>query len=91
MAGTGFHENLMEVSRPHSRMHGIIRPMPSLPDSRAFVVQLSDRTDLAARLPTGRIEHVESGLRMRFSSREELWAFIERVLAREGQCEEGSR
>jgi hypothetical protein len=65
--------------------------MPSLPDSRAFVIQLSDQTDAAARLPTGRIEHVESGLRVRFSSREELWVFIERVLAREGQREQGSR
>jgi hypothetical protein len=65
--------------------------MVSLPDSRAFVIQLSDQTDLVARLPIGRIEHVESGLRARFSSREELWAFIERVLVREAQREEEGR
>jgi hypothetical protein len=65
--------------------------MVSLPDSRAFVIQLSDQTDLVARLPIGRIEHVESGLRARFSSRDELWAFIERVLIREAQREEEGR
>jgi len=65
--------------------------MVDLPDSRAFVIQLSDQTDPAARLPIGRIEHVESGMRARFSSREELWTFIERVLVREAQSEGGSR
>ena len=80
----------MGVSRPRSRMHGTIRPIVTLPDSRVFVIQLSDQTDPAARLPIGRIEHVESGMRARFSSRKELWAFIERVLVREVQREGGS-
>ena len=63
--------------------------MPRLPESRAFLVQLSDQTDTDARLPNGRIEHIESGVRGRFSSREELWAFIEKALAREESHEEG--
>ena len=51
--------------------------MSKLSQSRAFVVQLSDETDRSAGLPSGRIEHVDSGLRGRFSCREELWQFIE--------------
>ena len=65
--------------------------MPRLPESRAFLVQLSDQTDTAARLPYGRIEHIETGLRGRFSSREELWAFIVKVLTREEHLEDGDR
>ncbi len=65
----------------------MIRLIVRFPDSRAFVIQLSDETDPAARLPVGRIEHVESGLRERIASREEIWAFIERVLAREARRE----
>ena len=61
--------------------------MMRLPDSRSFLVQLSDQTDFEARLPVGRIEHLETGLRVRFSSREELWVFIEKILARQAQHE----
>ena len=57
--------------------------MSKLPRARAFVVQLSDETDRSARLPSGSIEHLNSGLRVRFSCREDLWRFIERVLAQE--------
>jgi hypothetical protein len=63
--------------------------MVNMPDSRIFVVQLSDQTDEAAQAPTGRIEHVESGLRTRFSSREEIWAFITRILGREADHKDG--
>jgi len=58
-----------------------------LPDSRAFVVRLSEQTDSDARLPSGRIEHVESGLSRRIASREELWVFIQTILAQES-CDE---
>ena len=61
--------------------------MMRLPQSRAFVVQLSDQTDSKARLPEGRIEHIESGVRGRFSSREELWGFVAKILARQAQQE----
>jgi hypothetical protein len=61
--------------------------MASFPDSRAFLIRLSDETDQAARLLVGRIEHVESGLRGRFFSRTELWAFIESVMSKEAQRE----
>jgi len=60
-----------------------LTPMERLPQARVFVVQLSEDTDPVARLPSGRVEHIESGLRGRFSCREELWIFIEKVLSRE--------
>ena len=53
-----------------------------LPDSRAFLVRLSDRLDPAG-LPIGRVEHLESGLRTGFSSMEEMCDFIEMILAQE--------
>jgi hypothetical protein len=61
--------------------------MSNLPESRAFLVQLSDQTDSAADVPTGRVEHIDSGRRARFSSREELWIFIETMLAQEASGE----
>ena len=61
--------------------------MDRFPDSRAFLIRLSDETDPTAQLLVGRIEHVESGLRGRFFSRRELWAFIESVVAKEAQRE----
>ena len=62
--------------------------MVKLPDSRAFVVLFSDETDPTAQHPSGRVEHADSGLRGRFSSREELWAFIERVLTKEQELKQ---
>ena len=68
----------------------------TLPDSRAFLVRLSDRMDPAAGVPIGVIEHVESGLRARFSSieglegiegLEEIRDFIALVLAQEAALE----
>jgi len=61
--------------------------MSKFSQSRAFIVELSDETDRSAGLPSGRIEHVDSGLRGRFSCREELWQFIERVLSKEAVSE----
>jgi len=55
--------------------------------SRAFLIQLSEETDRSAKLPTGRVEHVESGERARFVGRDELWAFVEKVHARVSDAE----
>ena len=54
-----------------------------LTDSRVFLLRLSDRTAPAFGVPIGHIEHVESGLRARFSSMEEMRDFIASVLAEE--------
>jgi hypothetical protein len=61
-----------------------------LPDSRAFLVRLSEGIDPAVE-PMGRIEHIESGLRARFSSVEEMWLFIGTTVAREEDTETAGR
>ena len=58
-----------------------------LPDSRAFLIRLSDQADSATQPLVGRIEHIESGLRARFSSGEEMRDFIARILAQEAALE----
>ena len=58
-----------------------------LPDSRAFLVRVSEATDPAAREPNGRIEHIESGLRARFSSAEEMRSFMMTTLVEEADIE----
>ncbi|MBY0275443.1 hypothetical protein K2Z84_08880 [Candidatus Binatia bacterium] len=52
-----------------------------LPASRAFVVQLRGATEPAGELFVGRAEHMASGTAERFSSADELIAFITRMLA----------
>ena len=59
-----------------------------LPDSRIFLVRLSDRVDPDLGEPVGRIEHVESGLRARFSSLDEMRGFMTQVLAQESALKE---
>ena len=48
---------------------------------RAFVVQLTENTDVERGQWAGRVEHVTSGQATRFQSVEELLAFVGRVLA----------
>jgi hypothetical protein len=49
---------------------------PALPYGKAFVVQFSLETDRTLEHATGRIEHLESGRRVPFSSAAELLACI---------------
>lgn len=55
-----------------------------LPAARAFVVQLRGVTEPAGELFVGRAEHMASGTAERFSSADELIAFITRTLAPAG-------
>ena len=48
----------------------------ALPYGKAFVVQFSSETDRTLEHATGRIEHLESGRRVSFSSAAELLACI---------------
>ena len=48
----------------------------ALPYRKAFVVQFSSETDRTLEHATGRIEHLESGRRVSFSSAAELLACI---------------
>lgn len=54
-----------------------------LPAARAFVVQLRGAMEPAGELFVGRAEHMASGTAVRFSSADELIAFITRTLAPE--------
>ena len=54
---------------------------PSLPTERAFVVQFRATTTDAPLSWEGRVEHLVSGQVARFSSPEELLAFLSNVLS----------
>jgi len=56
----------------------------ALSPERAFVVQFRAGTQVDQGPFAGRVEHVRSGQAVRFESREELLAFIARLLARRG-------
>jgi hypothetical protein len=53
---------------------------PTLPAWKAFTVQFSTETDASSGLFSGRVEHLNSGRRARFGSRQELLAVLERLL-----------
>jgi hypothetical protein len=53
---------------------------PALPAWKAFVVQFSQASAGASPVFDGRIEHLHSGRRVRFASREDLLAALERML-----------
>jgi hypothetical protein len=55
--------------------------LPALPAWKAFVVQFSRDSLGQADVFTGRIEHLSSGRRAHFHSRDELVAILERLLA----------
>ena len=52
-----------------------------LPTENAFLVQLAEEVDPTLGELAGRVEHLESGLRARFGSREELFVVFARMLA----------
>jgi hypothetical protein len=53
----------------------------SLPYAKAFIVQFASETDVQAGQIRGRIEHLQSGRRSRFTSSDELLARIMAMLA----------
>jgi hypothetical protein len=58
---------------------------PALSPERAFVVQFRAGTRMPEGRCAGRVEHVRSGEAARFESRDQLLAFIARLLdARQG-------
>lgn len=54
-----------------------------LPPNRAFLVMFSDDEATSPDGLSGRIEHVRSGQRLRFRSREELHSFVLRIFGEE--------
>jgi hypothetical protein len=64
--------------------------MPPLPSRRAFVVRYTDDADPYRGRVSGRVEHVESGESLHFSSQEELNEFVARTLSKESSRPEGA-
>ena len=59
-----------------------------LPSENAFLVQLAGDADPARDVLAGRVEHLESGARARFGSRDELLALFARMLAQKSNRKE---
>jgi hypothetical protein len=57
-----------------------LKPAPTLPPWKAFVVQFSTETGARTRVFTGRVEHLNSGRRARFASPQDLLAVLRRLL-----------
>lgn len=53
---------------------------PALPAWKSFVVQFTRETGRESAICAGRAEHLASGQRASFASREELFEFIDLVL-----------
>jgi hypothetical protein len=71
------HTDDDEIRKMESRIGPM---MAALPARRTFLVMVSDETDSEASLISGRVEHIESGRRVWFSSRDELSSFVDEVL-----------
>jgi hypothetical protein len=61
-----------------ARSHGA--EAPALPYARAFVVQFSADTDSGLEHATGRVEHLQTGRQLRFTSVAELVTCIAALL-----------
>ena len=55
-------------------------PAPTLPAWKAFVVQFSDTAGRCSGVFAGRIEHLNTGRRVRFESRSALLTTLEHML-----------
>lgn len=65
--------------------------LPELPAWKAFVVQFSREASAHGGKFSGRIEHLSSGRRARFDSKEELLTSLEKLLDEVGADEEGPK
>jgi hypothetical protein len=59
--------------------------VPALPVWKAFVVQFSRETRTQTGTFSGRVEHLSSGRRSRFASKEELFAAVGTMLDQLGE------
>ena len=57
-----------------------LKPIPELPAWKAFVVQFSREAGTEAGIFAGRVEHLSSGRRARFSSEQELLIVLRQQL-----------
>lgn len=68
-------------AQPTNALQASERALAFLPADYAFVVQLGRDSDPALGRFVGQIEHLASGRQGRFSSQQEMLAFLERTLA----------
>ena len=62
--------------------------VPSLPVSKAFVLQFTRETRSHGGIFSGRVEHINSGRRARFVSEQELLAVLGKLLEELGGSDE---
>ena len=76
------------ASRPSQRASSTsVSGLSTLPAWKAFVVQFSTETSTRTGIFSGRVEHLNSGRRARFVTRQELLLLLERLL---GEIEDAS-
>jgi hypothetical protein len=68
----------MESKKPDSKQPD--SAAPALPTWKAFVIQLSHETTPESGIFAGRVEHLNSGRRVRFASGKELLSSVMRLL-----------
>jgi len=61
--------------------------IPAFPVWKAFVLQFSRETGTQGGIFSGRVEHLSSGRRARFASREELLPVLSKMLEDLGESE----
>ena len=66
-------------------MPDVAHAVPELPAWKAFVVQFSRDAGARSGICAGRVEHLSSGRRARFASRDELLEVLTRLLADLGE------
>lgn len=69
----------MAAKKPDNKELDTIEP--ALPSWKAFVIQLSQGTTPESGIFAGRVEHLASGRRERFSSGKELLSAVMRLLS----------
>ena len=75
-------------SRRSPRVERAAQSAPTLPAWKAFAVQFSTESGAGGGVFAGRVEHLNSGRRARFTSKQDLLAVLERML---GDIEEPKR
>jgi hypothetical protein len=70
---------------PRSGLESSGSPSPGLPPKKAFVLQLKGDTGPTLEPFVGRVEHLSTGRRVRFTTLDEFLAALTRLLEETGQ------
>jgi len=69
-----------QVDRDQPAVTSETSAVPTLPVYKAFVLQFTRETRSQAGVFSGRVEHMSSGRRARFASKQELLAALEQMV-----------